>query len=207
MVNVALLDSPGVILALLLACIVLVFGPPALFLLMLIFLAASVSVTKYGYSEKRELGLYEHERSWENVLANGIVPALCAIISPQIGVGAYMGALAAITADKFASELGVLGGEPVSLMNFKPAKRGTSGAVTVFGTLMSFDGALVIGAAAFFLLPGFDFWKIVLVGAIGLVGSIGDSIIGVLEERGIGSKAITNALCALIGAVLGFAFL
>jgi uncharacterized protein (TIGR00297 family) len=207
MPNIALLDSAGVILALLLAAIVFLSAPPSFILLLAVFLIASVAATKYGYSEKRELGLYEHERSWENVLANGVVPAICAIASPVAGVGAYIGSLAAITADKFASELGVLGGEPVSLLNLKPVRRGTSGAVTIFGTLMSFDGALIIGGAAFLFLPGYDFWKILSIGCIGLAGSIGDSILGVLEERGIGNKATTNIFCSLIGAVLGFAFL
>ena len=93
-----------------------IFGTPAFLVLLLLFLALAVIVTKYGYEKKRELGLYEHERSWENVLANGLVPTICAVLYPAIGWGPYVGALAAITADKFASELGVLGGDPIYLL-------------------------------------------------------------------------------------------
>lgn len=205
--NIALLDWAGVALAVAMGAIVAVFGTPEFLALMLLFLAASVIVTKYGYEKKREMGLYEHERSWENVLANGLVPTICAVLHPAIGWGPYVGSLAAITADKFASELGVLGGEPISLLNFKKVKRGTNGAVTLFGTLMSLDAGLMIGIATFALIPGIGLWKVVGIGLIGLAGSMADSIVGVLEERGIGNKATTNAICALFGALAGLAFL
>ncbi|VVC00742.1 Uncharacterised protein [uncultured archaeon] len=204
--NIALLDFAGLGLALVMGIIVAIVHLQFLYL-MLIFLALSVVVTKYGYEKKRDLGLYEHERSWENVLANGLIPTICAVLSPAIGWGPYVGSLAAITADKFASELGVLGGEPINLLNFKKAKRGTNGAVTVFGLLTSLDGALLIGLAAFFFFPGVDLWKIVAIGIIGFAGSLADSVVGVLEEKGYGNKATTNAICALFGAIAGLAFL
>jgi uncharacterized protein (TIGR00297 family) len=204
--NIALLDFAGLALALVMGGVVAFVQLPFLWLI-LIFLVASVAVTKYGFEKKRELGLYEHERSWENVLANGLIPTICAVLSPQLGWGPYVGALAAITADKFASELGVLGGEPVSLLNFKKAKRGTNGAVTPFGLLMSLDGGLIIGIGTFLLFPGLDLWKVVAIGLVGFAGSLADSVVGVLEERGIGNKATTNAICSLFGAIAGLAFL
>jgi uncharacterized protein (TIGR00297 family) len=204
--NIALLDFAGLGLALAMGIVVALFNTTFLWLL-LIFLALSVIVTKYGYEKKRELGLYEHERSWENVLANGFVPMLCAVFSPVIGWGPYVGSLAAITADKFASELGVLGGEPYYLLTFKKVKAGKNGSITPFGTLMSLDGGLLIGIAAALLIPGLDLWKIVAIGFVGFAGSMADSIVGVLEERGIGNKASTNAICSLFGAIAGFAFL
>lgn len=212
--NIALLDFAGVALAIAMGAIVSLFGIPTYFfglpvflVLLLFFLVASVIVTKYGYEKKREMGLYEHERSWENVLANGLVPTACAVLSPAIGWGPYVASLAAITADKFASELGVLGGEPVNLLNFKKCKRGTNGAITAFGTLMSLDAGLLVGIAAYFLIPGLDLWTVVTIGIIGFAGSMADSIVGVLEERGIGNKATTNLICALFGALAGLAFL
>ena len=205
--NIALLDFAGVALAVVMGLMIALFGKPEFLAMILLFLAASVIVTKYGYEKKREMGLYEHERSWENVLANGLIPTICAVLHPAIGWGPYVGALAAITADKFASELGVLGGEPVNLLNFKKTKRGTNGAITMFGSLMSLDAGLLVGIAAFFLLPGLDLWKVVAIGLIGFAGSMVDSIVGVLEEKGIGNKATTNAICSIFGAVAGFAFL
>ncbi len=205
--NIALLDWAGLALAVAMGIVVAVFGTGAFLALLLVFLVLSVVVTRFGHEKKREIGLYEHERSWENVLANGFAPMLCAILSPLIGWGPYVGSIAAITADKFASELGVLGGEPIYLLNFKKVKRGTNGAVTPFGLLMSFDGALLIGIAAYFFIPNLTLWKILLIGLVGFSGSVADSIVGVLEEKGIGNKATTNAICALFGAVAGMAYL
>lgn len=205
--NVALLDFAGLFFALLMGAIVALFAPISFLALMLIFLFLSVVVTKYGYEKKRNLGLYEHERSWENVLANGLVPTVCAVAYPVVGWGPYVGSLAAITADKFASELGVLGGEPFFLLNFKKTKTGRNGAITLFGTLMSLDAGLLIGFATLLLLPGANLWTVVLIGLIGFAGSFFDSMVGVLEDRGIGNKATTNAACALFGAALGLALL
>ena len=205
--NIALLDWAGLLLAAAMGLIVAVSSPPPFLLLLLVFLVLSVMVTRFGHDKKRDLGLYEHERSWENVLANGVVPTICAVLSPYVGWGPYVGSLAAITADKFASELGVLGGDPVSLLNLKKVKRGTNGAITAFGTLMSLDGAILIGIVAFISLPGVDLWKVVGIGLVGFAGSMADSVVGVLEERGIGNKATTNAICSQFGAVCGYAFL
>lgn len=205
--NIALLDWAGLALALAMGIIIAVFGQPSFLILMLSFLVLAVMVTRFGHERKRDMGLYEHERSWENVLANGLIPTICAVFNPVLGYGAYVGAIAAITADKFASEMGVLGGEPISLLNLKKTKAGRNGAITFFGTLMSLDGALLIGLVAFFTIPGIDLWKVVAIGLVGFGGSMADSIVGVLEERGIGNKATTNAICSLFGAVCGFAFL
>ncbi len=209
--NPAMLDRLGLALALVLGAVVLMVdvqrGQVLFFPIFLVFLIASVGATKFGYAKKREMNLYEHERSWENVLANGLVPVIAVLAAPTLGWGAYVGAVAAITADKFASELGVLGGQPISLLNFKPAKKGESGCISLFGTLMSFDGALLIGITAWALLAGLDPWMILYIGLVGAAGSMADSIAGVLEERGIGTKATTNLICALVGALLGWAFL
>jgi uncharacterized protein (TIGR00297 family) len=200
----ALLDTPGLLAALALAAIVIYFAGLQALILVFIFLFAGVLVTRHEHEAKREMGIYEHERSWENVLANGLVPAVCAIISPSVGLGAYIGSLAAITADKFASELGVLSDKPISLANFRPVKQGTSGAMSVFGTVMSFDGALVIGLSCFLLFPGTDLWRVLLIAVIGFMGSFVDTLFGILEEKGIGNKATTNIICSIAGALLGF---
>lgn len=201
-----MLDKLGLVLALVMGVAVLIFGSVQFFAIFLVFLAASVIATKHGYEQKRELGIYEHERSWENVLANGLVPMVAAIASPAIGIGAYLGSVAAIMADKFASELGVLGPAPRSLLTFKEAKRGESGCVSPLGTLVSFSGAILIGLCAHILMPEqVSAWQMVYIGLAGFAGSFADSLAGVLEERGIGTKASTNAICAIVGAILGWA--
>lgn len=207
--NPTMLDKLGLMLALVMGLVVTFFGHFSFLPIFLLFLTASVIATKYGYAKKREMGLYEHERSWENVLANGLIPTLGAVFwtNPAIGLGAYIGSVAAITADKFASEIGVLGSKPRSLLTLRPAKKGESGCVSPLGTLMSFNGGLLIGLASMFLIEDIGAWKIITIGLIGFAGSFADSLVGVLEERGIGNKASTNMICALAGAILGMAFL
>ncbi|MCD6227749.1 DUF92 domain-containing protein [Candidatus Micrarchaeota archaeon] len=203
-----LLDKPGIILALALGLFILFFGGVSHFILLLVFFILSVVVTKYGYYEKKDLGIYEHERSWENVVANGLGPALGIIISIvfNVGVGPYIGAIAAVTSDKFASETGALAGRPIDLSTLKHVKPGKSGCVTWFGTLMSFTGALLIGIAAALLFK-ISPTQIVIIGSIGFIGSMIDTLFGVFEEKGIGNKTTTNIICSIVGIILGYSLL
>ena len=196
-------------LAFLIGLIVYFFGGLEFLIIFFVFLISAVFVTKYGYQKKRDIGLYEHERSWENVVSNGLVPVLVLFL-PFFGfssIGAFLGAVAAITADKFASELGVLHPSPIDLANLKKARNGKSGCVSLFGTFASFVGALTIGLFAHLLFPGsIGSWKIILLGVIGFIGSFADSIAGVFEEKGIGNKSTSNIIGSSVGALLGLAF-
>lgn len=217
-----LLDAAGALVALVLGLIVFYFGAengwPYL-ALMLSFLVSSVIVTKYGSDVKRKLALYEYSRGWENVVANGIVSVLCVLGGCWLGpasallpygresafLGAYVGSLAAVTADKFSSELGVLGREPRRLFDFKLAKRGESGAISLLGTLASFNGALIVGFASYLLFLGrYDAWGVLLICTVGVAGSLVDSVFGVFETRGLGNKMTTNLVCAVFGAACGY---
>ncbi|MFH2106465.1 MAG: DUF92 domain-containing protein [Candidatus Micrarchaeota archaeon] len=197
------LDKQGILLALAMSGIIVYFGGFEALAVILVFLGLSVVATKYEYQTKKDMGIYEHERSWENVLANGIFPTIMSILIPQFGIMPYLGSIAAITADKFGSEFGVLGGKPISLLTLKPAKPGESGAMSVLGTIMSLAGATLIGVSAI-LIYGVTPTIALLMGLIGLGGSIVDSIFGVLEEKGIGTKGTTNFICSLSGGILGY---
>lgn len=201
-----LLDKNGIALAVTFGVIIYFFGGPQYLALMLFFFAVAIIATKYQHYEKRDMGIYEHERSWENVLSNGLVPAILAVASPVVGPMPYISSVSAVMADKFASELGVLSKNPVSLENFKQVKPGKSGAVSLLGFLMSLAGGTLIGAVSIWLF-GIDPNAALYVGLIGLTGSVVDSIIGVFEERGIGSKGITNIICSMVGGLLGYLYL
>lgn len=199
---VAMLDKPGLILAILFGAAVFIFGGAPYLAMMLFFLLLAILVTKYGYYEKKDMGIYEHDRSWENVLSNGLVPAICAVLSPLIGPIPYIASVAAVTSDKFASELGVLSGEPISLDGFRKVKPGTSGAVSTLGFLMSLSGAALIGVSAIFLFS-LTPTAAMLITLAGFTGSIIDTLFGILEERGIGTKGTTNIICSAAGAIIG----
>ena len=137
---------------------------------------------KAGLNEKFAKG---SQRDWGQVLANGGLGALLAIIQffyqgsiwPWL---AFAGAMAAVNADTWATELGVFSSSrPRLITNGKPVDSGTSGGVTLLGYLAALGGALIIGLVA---LP---FTKemagLTLLGVIalaGLSGSTFDSFLG-----------------------------
>lgn len=201
-----MLDKEGLILAILMGIAIYMLAGPPYLLLMLTFLFLAVAATKYEHTAKRELGLYEHERGWENVLSNGLLPTILAGLHPSIGLSPYLGAIAAITADKFASELGVLSGKAFSLPRLEPVKPGQSGAVSNLGLALSFGGGTLIGLTSVYLFS-LTPTHALLLGGIGFAGSFVDSLLGVLEERGIGTKGTTNFFCSLTGALLAYVFI
>jgi uncharacterized protein (TIGR00297 family) len=202
-----ILDREGVILAVLMGIIIFVCGGLDYLILMLSFLMLGVVATRYEHNIKRRMGIYEHERGWENVLSNGLVPTVLAFLSPQIGPVPFIASLAATTSDTFASEIGVLGkGKPISLENLKEVKPGTSGAMSVMGTIASLVGATAVGVLASFLFS-IDPMQVLLVAVAGFVGSLVDTLFGILEEKGIGTKGTTNFICSAAGGLIGFLFI
>ena len=119
-------------------------------------------------------------RDAKQVLANGSVYALAAMAymlshTPTwYAVG--IGALAASAADTWATEIGTLTGHnPVSIVSGRRVPAGTSGGVSVIGTLASIGGALFIAAGAAFARWPAPFTAVVLGG---LAGSVADSLLG-----------------------------
>ena len=197
------LDVGGVMLAILMGVIINYFGGWQYLVLILSFFILAVFVTGYDHSTKREMGIYEHERGWENVLSNGLLPTILAVASSSYGPLPFIAAVAAVTADKFGSELGVLGGEPINLATLKPAKQGTSGAVSIMGFVVSLAGGTMIGFLAIFIF-NLNPTQALLTGICGFFGSIIDSLFGIFEEKGFGTKSITNFICSGAWAIFGY---
>lgn len=115
------------------------------------------------------------------VLANGLPFALAALAAialpdPRWALAAA-GALAASAADTWATEIGtLLGGTPRSLRTGRPVPVGSSGGVTVAGSLAAVAGALAIGVLA--RLLGFPPAVVPAALAGGLAGAWGDSLLG-----------------------------
>ncbi len=201
------LDKGGILLAVILGAVLLFFGGLPYLALMLAFFVLAVVVTRYEYEIKRDMGLYEHERGWENVLSNGLLPALLALLSPLTGPMPFIASIAAVTADKFGSEIGVLAAEnPVSILDMKPVKPGTSGGISRIGTVASLAGSTLLAVCAMFAF-GINPTQALLVSIAGFAGSVADTVFGVFEERGIGTKGTTNFICSLVGALIGYYFI
>ncbi len=134
---------------------------------------------KRALSEKFAKG---NRRDAGQVLANGGIPALLALVHlafPGWGAvwAAGAGALAAVNADTWATEIGVLSRVPPRLLwGGRPVERGESGGVTPLGTLAALAGSALIAllAAAFAGEVGL-FPRVTLAG---LLGSLLDSLLG-----------------------------
>lgn len=198
-----LLDIWGILSALALAVALYAFSgnyPLEYMVLMGVFFITGTIVTVMGKMRKAEVGIYEYGRGWRNVLANGAVPVLMLVLGSPI---AYFGSIASITADKFASEIGSLGGEPYFLWGFKRVRKGTSGAITILGTIASAIGALIAGIAVAFVFPQFSLSYSIIIMAAGFLGCMADSVAGIFETWGFGNKETSNLIGAIVGAVLG----
>ncbi len=206
------LDKHGILAAAVIALLLILLGGFMgifFFLVLLWFLILSAVATRYGKKKKKMLGVYEESRGWKNVVANGIMPVIVAVayfvnahvgfIDPTALVVAYVASVGAVTADKFASEIGVLDGDPIMLFTLKPARKGVSGAVTWLGLAAGLLASMLIGAALVFE-EGFPIYMLVVI-ISGFVGNIVDSALGYFENKGIGNKYTSNFACALAGAV------
>jgi uncharacterized protein (TIGR00297 family) len=127
------------------------------------------------------------ERDLTQVLANGAVFGMAALASlfypahPWFAVGA--GALAASAADTWATEIGTLArGSPRSVRTLLLVPPGTSGGVSVTGTIAMVAGAGFIAALA----SAFRWPHTVVLGALlgGVAGAVADTALGAtLQER------------------------
>lgn len=125
------------------------------------------------------------QRDWGQVFANGglgiVLVLLYTVLNEQGWIWwAYAGAMAAVNADTWATELGVLSPHPPRLVTSgRAAEPGTSGAISLTGTLAAFGGALLIGIIASMFDGISGLGVIAAVTAVaGLVGSLFDSLLG-----------------------------
>jgi uncharacterized protein (TIGR00297 family) len=157
-------------------------------LLLTFFITSSVlsrafKQRKQGLNEKYSKG---HHRDAGQVFGNGGIATLFAALHfffpdslwPWLGFAA---ALAAVNADTWATELGVLNpGSPRIITNLRKAvEKGTSGGISLTGTLAALAGAGLIGMLASFLGPQPASVSIGLIITLaGLAGSLFDSLLG-----------------------------
>lgn len=127
----------------------------------------------------------ESERDARQVLANGGVFAVAAIAAAAGGWPAALpvglAALASATSDTWATEVGTaVGGSPRSILTWRTLAAGTSGGVTLVGTLAAVAGSALIAAVVRLLgWPASLAWAVF---AGGVAGSLADSLLGALAQ-------------------------
>lgn len=153
---------------------------------LLAFFVPSSLLTRVGRARKRrQLADVDHtaRNGWQ-VLANGGVAALCALGALHWRApfeAAFAGAIAAASADTWATEIGTLSSRPpVSIVTLRPVQTGISGGVSALGIAASAAGAVCVAVVAWLVriawLPA--------VAAGGFAGSLLDSLLGAtLQSR------------------------
>jgi uncharacterized protein (TIGR00297 family) len=186
------LSGSGVLGAVLVGTIIFGLGGPAWGALLVVFFVSSSALSHFkeaGKATVAEKFSKGSRRDLAQALANGGVGVLAALGSalwphPLWWVG-FVGAMATVNADTWATELGVLSrSAPRLVTTGQSVEPGTSGAVTATGTLAALAGAALIGlvAAGFDLFAGRPAGQVatlLLLAAIGgLLGSLLDSLLG-----------------------------
>ncbi len=195
-----LLDKKGLLLSSFFGILLYFFGGLNSLIIMFVFLFSSVWVTKFGYFEKKEMGVYEYRRGWKNVFSNGIVPIAFVIYYYYTNNPLpFLASVASVTADKFSSELGIFD-EPFEVLTLKKVRRGTNGGISFLGIFASLIGSSLIALASLFLFK-INYLEAIIITIAGVIGSLLDSVAGFFEERGLGNKEISNIIGSLGGAL------
>ena len=207
------IDLPGAISAVVIGTAITAgLGLPGLAVMVAFFVVGS-AVTRLGYRIKAQRGIAQEKggaRGWRNAWANGGIPAALALLAGfsapddrALFALAYAASVATAAADTCSSEVGKAYGRRTFLITtLRPVPPGTEGAVSAEGTAAGFVAALVIAAvgAAGGLYGG---GMAVLVAIAGLLGSLGESVLGtVAERRGWLDNDLLNAVNTALGAGL-----
>jgi len=146
-------------------------------------------------------------RRWDQVAANGGIAALAAaahgFLGSPLAFEAAAGAIAAATADTWATEVGRWSPSPPRLITTGAmVPHGRSGGITPVGTAASVGGALLIaGAAAALTARPLVSPVLLAVLAGGFTGALVDSLLGATFEGRV--RWVDNSLINLIATAWG----
>ena len=189
------LSGSGVLGAIITGTCIFGFGGWVWGLTLIAFFVYGTLLSRFKEKQKEKLAAEKFEkgsrRDLGQALANGGLGSLLAVLYfvwPPAGwlFAAFVGAMATVNADTWATELGVLSKQaPRLITSGRKVAPGTSGGITAFGTFATALGGLAIGVTVWLLLllePGPDwksFWWVLPAATVGgVVGSLFDSLLG-----------------------------
>lgn len=180
------LSLSGAVAAAILGMVIFGLGGFAHSVVLLAFFISSSALSRLFKKQKRTLDEKHakgNRRDAGQVLANGGISGLIVLIQTMIPDQdfwwyAYCASLAAANADTWASELGVLSKtRPRIITTWQQVDMGTSGGVTLLGTMAALGGAAFIAVIGWMVHP--VLWSyLVVITLLGLFGSMVDSILG-----------------------------
>jgi len=147
------------------------------------------------------LGKQHRERGVRNVFANGFIAMIAAV---RGDFGAYLGSIAAMSADTLASEFGSFNPQwPKLITSWRLVPTGTNGAISPVGESVALGISLLLGIFAFALeFGGPELIAVSLVS--GFVGTNVDSLLGAtLERKGLLDGHSVNFIASISGAIVG----
>jgi uncharacterized protein (TIGR00297 family) len=199
------LDIGGSVGVFLIGSIIFVTGGLAWIVPIIIFFSSSSLISLWRKERKSGLRAFHAKsgpRDIRQVLAKGGIPCLLAIwfsyATDSWIYYAYLCSLAGANADTWASEIGFLSRRaPVSILNWKPVPRGTSGGISLEGYAAAGSGALLIGAV------GFPFYSnpSINVSLVSLALVVLAGILACTVDSALGALAQAKFRCALCGEV------
>ncbi len=183
------LDKSGAIAATVEGTLIFGLGGWEWAILLLAFFISSSALSKMFKARKKDLKEKFDKGSRRDamqVIGNGGLASIFAALHhffPE-ALWTWLGfaaALAAVNADTWATELGVLNpSQPRLITDLKQiVEKGTSGGISVMGTLASLAGSALIGILAGIFTPSGNFLSIfALITFAGLLGALFDSYLG-----------------------------
>jgi uncharacterized protein (TIGR00297 family) len=165
-------------------------GLPAAILLVAFFASSSALSRAFASRKKKVASNFAKgsQRDWAQVAANGGVGLLAlgagaaGWLAPVVAWTAFAASLAAVTADTWATELGVLSAKPPRLISTGiSVPRGTSGGVSLLGSAVALLAAGFIAVLAWFLVPSAAA-GVLIISFAGLLGSFFDSYLGAMVQ-------------------------
>jgi uncharacterized protein (TIGR00297 family) len=179
-----LLSRSGAIAAIVVGTLTFGIGGPLPGALLLLFFISSSLLSRVGGAKKRKVAAAFAKggrRDHGQVMANGALAALLCVgfglTGDSVWLAGLTGALAAVNADTWATELGVLARQaPRMVTTGARVEAGTSGAVSALGVAAALGGALLIStpAAVAERAP----LLALIAAASGVAGSLFDSLLG-----------------------------
>jgi len=194
------------------------FGGIGWLLLLVLFAFIGFAVTRYKMELKVRKGVQEGrqgERSYRNVLANGLVPMSIAAFTflagweGEVPAIIYMSAVCVAAADTTASELGVLSDRTYMITTFKRVPPGVDGGVSIYGTAWALAASIFAALVGWVVIVGtFPSALVLIPAAMGILGCFIDSVIGAtLETQGLISKLWNNITSMAFGALMALLLL
>lgn len=173
--------------------------------LILAFFALGNLISRYKRSVKEQYHVGQGKRTFRNVFGNGGAATVFALVywltQRELFLVGIAGAMAAATADTFATEIGqVYEKRPRLITSFKRVDVGISGAVSSYGLLAALVGSSIISAITLILNQEVCVFLICTIS--GFIGCNIDSFLGATIEKKMLNTHLVNFIATFLAGII-----